>query len=153
MNYVKAQQTPRQKDKPFWKTASTKKFKQYFPQEGSAGPDIIQERCTKLHIPGGSWKGTGIPSCTDDPSGRSILVLRESRTFSSMLLRKLVLLFSKITETVTWLSFWRFPWISYVCKWRKHHREDSEASHSRASEQNTLSEHGKLRREGDSVQL
>lgn len=85
----------------FQKTASSKKFKQFFPQEGSAGLDMLQELCAKLRIPGGSWKGTGIPSCTDDPSGRSILVLRESRTFSSMLLRKLVLLFSKITETVT----------------------------------------------------
>lgn len=88
---------------------SSKKLKQLFPQEGSAGPATLQEPCAKLCIPGGSWKGTGIPSCTDDPSGRSILVLRESRTFSSMLLRKLVLLFSKITDTVTWLSFWRFP--------------------------------------------
>lgn len=78
------------------KTANGHKSNRLFPQEGSAGPD-----CARLGVPGGSWKGTGIPSCTDDPSGRSILVLRESRTFSSMLFRKLVLLFSKITETVT----------------------------------------------------
>lgn len=83
-----------------------------FQQRAAQDQECSQNAEQGHALPGGSWKGTGIPSCTDDPSGRSILVLRESRTLSSMLLRKLVLLFSKMTETVTWLSFCRFPWIS-----------------------------------------
>lgn len=66
--------------------------------------------------PGGSWKGTGTPSCTDEPSGLVILVLSESSTVSSMFFRKLLLWFSRMTDTVTWLSFCKLAWISYVCK-------------------------------------
>lgn len=64
--------------------------------------------------PGGSWKGTVRPSCGPAPSGLCSLELRESRTLNSMDFRKLLHLFSNITDTTTWLPSCRFPWMSYT---------------------------------------
>lgn len=70
----------------------------------------------KCLVPGGSWNGTTSPSWGPAPSGRCSLELSESSTLNSMDFKKLLLLFSKMTDTTTKLSSCKFPWISYTCR-------------------------------------
>lgn len=61
---------------------------------------------------GGSWKGTGTSSWTEEFSGRVSLVLSEFSTLSFMFFRKLLFWFFRTMDTVIRLFFCKLFCIS-----------------------------------------